>query len=451
MLTKEQELSNDFGHATNQLYWNGGASYAPSQASYIPMGDYTKAYKIYFEFAGKAATYRSIILPSGWLGMQRFASDQRGLPMYNNCRNSKARFTCHPILYFTGYTNSWPLQESGRQYYLFPLPSGTEPIYDLGTGVDWSLSASASSRAWWSMQPRFEGDFDGLNFLFELKDFKTIAKHITALRPSKIHETLKRAKRAIYRARRAVESGSTSRRIRTIASAATRTAAEGILIKHFAIDPTVKDLMTLHSQLQQLISDVQHRFRDKGSKGDKRHYSETISETDTRVAFSQGYGNILAGKHIKDVFTATMSFSYDYKMRDTVDALKRYYGMQLTAGVVWNALPFSFLVDYFCKIGDAIENMTVDPNVVLSFHQYCESRLITSTSGLTWGGSGTFPVFACIINGEQARVDQPITAYTGSLYQRRVVPPSKGMALPRLKMPSVKQAVNIVALVRCMW
>jgi hypothetical protein len=450
MLTKEQMLGNDFGTAPDQLFWNGGASYAPSNARYIPLGDYTKAFKVYYEYKGLAATTRTFLLPTGWQGMQRFASDNRPIPKYNYCWNSKARLTCHPILYMTGYTSKWPLQETGRMYYLYSLPGGTSSVLDLGEGVDWSESAFASNRAWWSMQPRFEGDFDGLNFLFELKDFKTIAKHIIALRPSQIHGTFKRVKRAIQRSRRAVETGTATRRITEIASAATRTAAEGVLIKHFAIDPTVRDLMGLHAQLQQLVSDVQHRFRDKGLEGNTRHYSETISESDNRAAY-QAYGSILAGTHKKDVFTATMGFSYDYKLRGTFDALKRYYGMQVTAGVVWNAIPFSFLVDYFCKVGDAIENMTVDPNVVLNLHQYCESRLITATSGLTWGGSGTYPTFAVIINGEEGRVDQPITAYTGSLYERRVVPPSKGMALPRVKLPSVKQAVNIAALVRCMW
>lgn len=448
MKHKEQVLGIDWGIPSDQLYWNGGGSYAPSSPTYIPYGDLNKAFTVYFEFMGKAITTRSL---SSWLGAQSFTSDTRAIPKYNYCWNSKTRLTCHPILYFTGYSATWPLQISGRQYYRFTLPAGTSSILDLGEGIDWSESSSASSRAWWSMQPRFQGDFDGLNFLYELKDFKTIAKHITALRPGRIHQTLKRVKSAIGRARRAVEQGTATRRAAITASAATRTAAEGILIKHFAIDPTVKDLMSLHHQLKQLVDDVQHRFRDKGLESNTRHYSETIAEVDSTTAYAQGYGNILVGKTFKDVFTATMTFTYDYKLRDTFDALKRYYGLQLNAGVVWNAMPFTFLVDYFVKVGDAIENMSTDPNVVLHQHQYCESRLKTANSGIVWGGSGTYPTFAVIINGREGRIWQPITAYTGSLYERRVVPPSKGMALPRVKLPSVKQAVNIACLVRCMW
>jgi hypothetical protein len=151
----------------------------------------------------------------------------------------------------------------------------------------------------------------------------------------------------------------------------------------------------------------------------------------------------------KDLFTATMSFSYDYEMRDTMDAFSRLYGFGMNAGVVWNAIPFTFLVDYFVKVGDAIESMQQDPNVHLDLHQYCESRLVTISNGWTYVPDGRTHCF--IINGAEARKDQLICGYEGSYFERRVVSPSKGIVLPRVKLPSVKQAVNIAALVRCMW
>jgi hypothetical protein len=147
-----------------------------------------------------------------------------------------------------------------------------------------------------------------------------------------------------------------------------------------------------------------------------------------------------------------MEFTYDYKTRGLTDALKRYYGLELNAGVVWNAIPFSFLIDYFIGIGDAINRMATDPNVLLSMSQYCESRLVRVKSGLLFNGSCDAKYrWVVIINGKPALDRDVICAYEGTLYERRVVPPRKGMALPRLKMPSVKQALNMVALARCFW
>jgi hypothetical protein len=302
------------------------------------------------------------------------------------------------------------------------------------------------------MQPRFQGDFDGLNFLFELKDFKNIAKHIAALRPSQIEGSLRKAKAAISRADRAVRNGSATRRAVITASAATRLASEAILIKHFAIDPTVKDLLGLHGQLQNLVNDVQHRFREQGTNANRRHYSERIDESESTTISKDPNAWYKKGTVYQDDFTATMEFTYDYKLRDNFSALERYYGLELNAEVVWNAIPFSFLVDYFCKIGDAIGNMTTDPNVMLEMSQYCESRLISKKHGMMWNGSvGRKSSWCAIVNGAPPVDNQVISGYAGTLYERRVVPPRKGMALPRLKLPSVKQALNIVALARCMW
>jgi hypothetical protein len=211
-------------------------------------------------------------------------------------------------------------------------------------------------------------------------------------------------------------------------------------------------LLSLHGQLQNLVANVQHEFRDKGKSQNSRHYSETISDSEATTAFSGSSSFLKKGSITKDVFTATLEFKYGYKVRESMDALKRYYGLNFNAEVAWNAIPFSFLVDYFCKVGDAISNMTTDPNVVLDTHQYCESRLVTVKSGMMFNGScATRYNWATIINGRPALNNQVVTGYEGTLYERRVVPPRKGVALPRLKLPSVKQATNIAALVRCMW
>jgi hypothetical protein len=416
----------------------------PYQSAWIEKGDYLRAYEEYFKPMGERSTLCNY---PNFLGTQVFDSTNRPKPLYNNCSNSKTRFIGLPYGYWTQkYNNATTLYKV--PFMRMGLPYGCGPV-DAPTRVDWSESQFASNRAWATMQPRFEGDFQALNFLFELKDFKNIAKNIAALRPKKIVETLKRARSRIRRAQRAVESGTATAKVVDIARNATRTAAEVVLVKHFAIDPTIKDLVSLYSQLATSVKDAQHRFRDSGLSGTTRHYSEEISRVDSRTVGTKNYYWRASGLLKKDLFTATMSFSYDYEMRDTMDAFSRLYGFGMNAGVVWNAIPFTFLVDYFVKVGDAIESMQQDPNVHLDLHQYCESRLVTISNGWTYVPDGRTHCF--IINGAEARKDQLICGYEGSYFERRVVSPSKGIVLPRVKLPSVKQAVNIAALVRCMW
>lgn len=448
---QEQVLSRDLGLAGDLLYHSSSyANVPPSDTRYVGLGDFNLAYPLYFKGMGlRASTVAGI---PATLGYQVFDSTTNPVPKFNYCRNQKLRLVCHPVGNWQWYRD-FPKYStcSGAPYYRYGLPTGTL-VPTIPEIIDWSLSDSASSRAWWTMQPRFQGEFDGLNFLFELKDFKSIAKGLSALRPSKIAETLKRAKSSIRRAQRQVEQGTATARAHQIAASASRVAAEAVLIKSFAIDPTVRDLVTLYSQLQNLVSDVQHQFRDKGETLNRRHYGEEISRVDTTQAYTGGNSCYKKGLFKVDKFIATMEFTYDYKMRDKVDAMKRYYGGELTAGVVWNAIPFSFLIDYVCTIGDAIDNMTTDPNVVTTMSQYCESRCVTIKSGMMFNSACAQRYnWVTIINGKPAASDQIITGYEGSLYERRVVPPRKGMALPRIKLPSVKQALNIAALVRCFW
>lgn len=447
---QEQVLLRDLGAAGDTLYYASAyANVGPSDWRYVGPGDYTLAYALYFKGMGLRAS--SVVIPNT-LGYQIFDSTTNPIPRFNNCRNQKLRLVSHALGNWSWY-RTFPTYETcaGSFYYRYKIPTGTT-VPEVPELVDWKLSSSASSRAWWSMQPRFQGDFDGLNFLFELKDFKNIAKHIAALRPSKIEESLRKAKNAILRAERAVRNGSATKRAIITASAATRLASEAILIKHFAIDPTVKDLMALHGQLQNLVNDVQHRFRDKGLTTNRRHYSEDIAESESTTVKADPNAWYKVGTKYEDRFTATMEFTYDYKLRGQFDALKRYYGGELNAAVVWNAIPFSFLLDYFIKVGDAIENMMTDPNVVLEMSQYCESRLISKKHGMMWNGScGRKSSWCAIVNGAPPLDNQMLSGYEGTLYERRVVPPRKGMALPRLKLPSTKQALNIVALARCMW
>jgi hypothetical protein len=444
----------DFGLPSDALFYGVSTATTPTGDSWVAKGDYTRMFELYFEGMGKRAT-DTWLQPSTFIGYQVFDSTRFPRPKFNTVKNWKSRAVQHPCgraIEKYNNPNTLYVDRYKRQYWSDSRAEYSDPFTGkVASDINWGESQAASNRAWWTLQPRFEGDFQALNFLYELKDFKDIANAISALRPAKIVETLKRARSMINRAKREVAKGNVLQKYLATVSASTRVAAEALLVKRFAIDPTIMDLATLYNQLQSTVQDAQHRFRDKGQEMNRRHYSEEISRSDNRVIAVKGSNYYFAGWgwFQQDQFTATMEFDYMYNVRDKMAAMRKYYGLDLNAGVVWEAVPFSFLLDYFIGIQDAIDAMSQDPNVQTNLHQYCESRLKTFRSGMSYVEDGR--THAMIINGAPARPDQLIIGWEGSLYERRVCAPNKGLYLPRIKVPSVKQAQNIMALVRCLW
>jgi hypothetical protein len=313
---------------------------------------------------------------------------------------------------------------------------------------DWNDSDDAARRAWWSMQPRFEGEFQALNFIYELKDFKDIAKHLSRINFKDVRANLAGVKKKISQAKKRLQSGSAIENSKAVLDASTKVAAEAVLTKRFAIDPTVRDCVTLHGQLVSLLDKVQSEFFDRGKDTQTSHFSEVLSTTET---LTPGTGNnywLSSGERLVTKFTATMQYRYEYEMRDWFQALKRYYGLNLNASVVWNALPFTFVVDYFLKVGQAIDFMSTDPNVELRLMQYCESLLTQHSHGWHITGDDRASIY---VNGAPSYAGQCFAGYVGSWYHRKVTHPNKGAALPRLTLPTNKQCQNLVALVRAMW
>jgi hypothetical protein len=139
-------------------------------------------------------------------------------------------------------------------------------------------------------------------------------------------------------------------------------------------------------------------------------------------------------------------------MRSTVDAFVKYWGLSPSAETFWNAIPWTFVFDYFVKIGDSIHAMEIDQNVDLRMTDYAESLLTTSTTGthLLPGDSSIYR-FLMVDDQILPKVSYPrlISGTKGTIYERQVTSPNFGPALPRLKLPSGKQSAVMASLVRC--
>lgn len=450
-MQKSRELPFDRGYENGYYYASAGSIWEPPNGPLGPFLDKMNLRKQFNEGRQSAITYK--VVPS-WIGTQTFSSTRRLKPLFNNCSNIRFEGVELPVTYCNEAYN-----RSGYYYWAPFTRIGVTGSYADAQPIrpNWGDAVSASRRAWWTMQPRFEGEFSALNFIYELKDFKDIAKHLGKLDIRGLPQHMRTLRGKLRRAQRQVASGTTKSSVVRTANAATKTWAEVHLAKVFAVDPTVRDISILHEQLLTLVNEAQDQFFRRGKKPQSTHYGECISEDSTGTTGRYNAAWKFSGQVQKVIFTATMQYRYEYQYRKWFEALKRMYGLNVNASVVWNALPFSFVVDYFLKVGQAIDSMQTDPNVELRLMQYCESLLSKTTSGTHY--SPWQKAHVLINGGVGGNPDkdylpysgQLIGGYKGSWYERRVKTPNKGSALPRLTLPSAKQATNLVALLRAVW
>lgn len=319
--------------------------------------------------------------------------------------------------------------------------------YYLGCWLDWPEGSPitvdnhltlqttlAANRAWWTMQPRFEGKISLINFLIELKDLKSMAQHAY-----KIMQRLKGLRKTLNRYKRNPTYDPT------------KTCAEFYLEYQFGIAPLLKDLSTIWQQMSDIVREVQEEFASKGASDDgiTSHYTETLAlESST----TPGTGNKryrMLGTVKKTTFTATMQFNYDYKLREGCDAFLKFWGLSGSAEAFWEATPFSFLADYFVKIGKAIHAMEVDPNVKIYEHAYCESIKTTFTSGVHHGKTDD-GIVTLVVDGKSISETTLIAGYSGKKYNRAPGSPKKGLYVPKIntKGLSTSQKTVIGALIR---
>lgn len=406
--------------------------------------------KYYLAMAGR--NYVPVYWPAQvYTGGEIFDSTLNRKPLFNNCNHVIDRWSNYAYGGIWGSYYNQPNSTRGNYSDYYRLAPGTADLSPTTYKPEQNFAEydSASRRAWWEMRPRFEGEVSMLNFLFELKDFKDIAKYAVKFDWRKVASQLSDFKRSM----RTQPFGTVNRTFGQVAerlgnaSYVSRKAAELHLVNEFAIKPLISDVGLILKQASQIVKDVQAEFQEKGLAPQVRHYSEQTVHKDTRVAQTKGnYMFSYAAERHVSIFTATLEYTYDYKLRSDSDAFLKYWGLKLTPEALWQATPFSFLVDYVIKVGNAFHSMGLDPNVKVLKHQYCESILQKGLKGCMYMGG---PNRNFVINGKLASDGDLFTGREYTSYCRRVTEPNKGLATPRFSLPSGKQGINMAALARC--
>jgi len=424
VLYKERITGVDWGHT-------GNGSFHPIESAGTPsslcayLGGCTK--EVIREHYDHGITHPQGYLTSQIFGnTEKFGSTRRPRPRFNNCEHWKMSTLAYPYggVLKQGGRNAAGLAQGMRlapsSYVVDPVQN--HPLVDI---------SAAQRAAWHEMQEEFAGNVSLINFIYELKDFKDMQKFLFKRPLSALSSKIRELWGAIRKGKINLDP--------------TKPAAELHLLNSFAIQPLIADLFAIKEQLDEMVRQLQEEFKLSGMTGNTRHYSETWVHQNTAVQAYRSYYSV--GWHYSTKFVATLDYSFDYRMRSFNDAVATYWGAKLTAEAIWNAIPFSFLVDYVFTIGKSIARMTHDDNVHTNIHQYCESLLSCRSYG-THIDPGVMPS-PIIVNNQFVTGVTLVAGTKASYYTRTVCVPNKGTSLPRVKMPNLSQGVNALALLRC--
>lgn len=427
------------------LNWGPGAKdmkyYATSRSAYSPPSPSDVVIIAEWE-SGRSKATSDLVVPPVYqtkVGWERISGSTGSRQTYNPVCHTKLQGINRAYLYYTRAFNVSRLWHNGSYWRdsfpstLIDIPLST--LYKKHQSRPADLTVRA--RAWHNMQPRFESDVKLLNTLFELKDFRYATTQL--LRSGLKGSLLEDAQRAV------------NKLLRDVRTDLSRPAAGAWLTYHLAYLPTVKDATAILNQINNTVRDEQRKFAEEGESLQTSHYSENLGLEQSGVVGTRNYYWVTIGTVSQSIFTATLQYTYNYKMRDTVDAWRRYWGLNSSFEAFWNMIPFSFVADYFVGIGRSIRAMEHDPNVDLTSYVYGESIKTTLATG-RYINSDTRDMVTCVggrVRRDAANFGLLLAGYEGTHYERIRTVPYYGPALPSFKVPKTKQFLTMAALVRC--
>jgi hypothetical protein len=138
------------------------------------------------------------------------------------------------------------------------------------------------------------------------------------------------------------------------------------------------------------------------------------------------------------------------------ETFKQFWGLTPSWEVLWNAIPFSFLLDYGISIGKAIKYSTPYNQVSSETTQYCESTLCENSGGqFLWLPNNSKKQYIFIPSSPSiTTLSKPsfVAGIQRSIYERNnTMPHIYGMYVPVPRGPSIKQWGNLAALLRVLF
>jgi hypothetical protein len=205
-------------------------------------------------------------------------------------------------------------------------------------------------RAYQNIRPKFKGEVSLPNFLFELKDLKRILP--SRARISELAKSLARINQNPFtkRFRRAAKEAGNE---------VTNEVAGQYLSANFGYLPLISDVF-------KLVGDIQHfnqrldTFILYGKKPQVGHYTEVVprAELDQLEEWSNWFEKGWHKDSVSDVkWTCTIKYGYQVLIPklNIPNVFIKYLGFRRNPRVLWDALPFSFVIDWIFRFGKFLE------------------------------------------------------------------------------------------------
>lgn len=313
------------------------------------------------------------------------------------CSHSTTKYIANPI---PNEVCLWRSQFNGQPYDLFVCSGVREYtaqkyISSFKIARDSAINSATLSSVPWSslaqnaleaMLPSFGGQNSLVNFLLELKDFRRIAAALT----SKISTKFDVLSSLV---------GTSSRTPRGIVKKPLKNLSSSYLQTQFGWKPLYYDLVRFVTSLTDFAAryesiksmantDLQAHFRTLVS-GSGTAESLVASGDSVIVPGTTAYCGILGAWRVRALasdpiqYSATLRYRYPLPVElasagGKVKAFLDVLGVSKDPSIVWNAIPFTFLIDYFVNIGDWLSRLRID-NIQFKteIRDFCHSAKVT--------------------------------------------------------------------------
>lgn len=308
--------------------------------------------------------------------------------------------------------NYWTVQKG------FPIISTYRPSQ---AGIVGEVPQTVRNEAWLGIQPRFKAPVSIANFLLELRDVKELLTLFGGIKGK-----LKRLRRE---------------------GDLTDPGAEYVLAYSFGLAPLVDDIRAIIEHAFN-IGERLETYKRQGEELAAYHWRRTLVDEIWSITT---YRDCDVIRGWKEVFMATLWATYQYEAIMSWGLASQYLGLHMGWAEIWNGIPFSFLLDYVLKIGDAIETATLDPNQTLKMHAYVETVKADCYTSFrlqrhTNVGYGAPYVLGPYFDTEGRATE--IARWSRYHYLRRPSTPSVGVILPHFDAISNRELVLFGALLR---
>lgn len=400
MITKSHPstVKSYYGHALYSLHYHTGPLYDNCPTKY---------------WSGKVGTNSTVTVPGDTI-----TYENSGKRYFNYCLHTRDSFeqltdcaTSYRV-YCTHSVYRYGLGYNFKAGAWFVPSRPAEPILP-------TVTEDMRAAAWEELLPRLETGFSLANFMWELGELPALMKtvaHVAGVVSNPVVRSL----------------------LRKLGS---RTAAEALLIVSFALLPLKSDIEFIASTLPIMRKKI-NEFIANGMKPQSYHYRKSLGSNEVKSGGSYNRFRIV---RTESMYYATLRCRYRYQPLSELDALLRLWGLRVTPEAIWNAIPFSFVVDWILRVGDWLRQFDRDTAVTVEIIDYCDTvKALSIVEEAT--GEGTACNDLTLLMQQYPGV--VMWRWTRSAYKRTPCLPNTGYYFPVLDSLSRRELVLSAALLR---